>query len=138
MKVKAVVIDTNVLISSILSPQGNPSKVVRHFVQHSRVLFSEETYEEFHSRLWRPKFDPYITIEKRKEILLDFSNIADWVEIGGDLKLSRDADDDKFIEVAVNGNADLLVSGDKDLTELKQVKGIPVYTPAQCIELIAK
>ena len=136
MIVKSIVIDTNVLISSVLSPKGVPAKVVRHFIQHGRILFAEETYDEFHTRLWRAKFDPYISIENRKAILLDFSNIAQWVEISGELKLSRDPDDDKFIEVAIKANADALVSGDLDLTDLGRIENIPIYTPAQCFELI--
>ena len=136
MKVESIVIDTNVLISSVLSPQGIPAKVVRHFILHGRILFSQETYEEFHSRLWRPKFDSYISIEIRKAILLDFSNIAQWVEISGEFKLSRDSDDDKFIEVAIKAKADMLVSGDSDLTDIGVVENIPIYTPIQCFRLI--
>ena len=136
MTINSVVIDTNVLISSVLSPKGLPAKVVRHFIQHGRILFSLETYEEFNSRIWRPKFDPYISIENRKAILLDFSNIAQWVEISNEFKLSKDPDDDKFIEVAIKANADALVSGDSDLTEIGSVKNIPIYTPSQCFKLI--
>ncbi len=136
MKVKSVVIDTNVLISAALSPNGLPAKLVNYFVNNSRIIFSEETYEEFRSRLWRPKFDPYISRERRQSLLLDFSNIADWVEINGELKLSRDPDDDKFLEVAIKANATLLVSGDRDLTDLKNVEGIPILTTTQCGQLI--
>lgn len=136
MKVKSVVIDTNVLISAILSPNGLPAKVVKYFISNGRIVFSEETYEEFRSRLWRPKFDPYVSREKRNSLLIDFSNIADWVEISGELKLSRDPDDDKFLEVAIKANVILLVSGDRDLTDLKSVDGIPIITPAECAQLI--
>ena len=133
MTVNSVVIDTNVLISSVLSPQGTPAKLVRHFIQHGRILFAQETYEEFYTRLWRPKFDSYISIENRKAILLDFSNIGHWIEISGELKLSKDVNDDKFIEVAIKANADALISGDSDL---KSVYNIPIYTPNQCLTLI--
>jgi putative PIN family toxin of toxin-antitoxin system len=112
--------------------------VVKHFISHGRIVFSEETFEEFHSRLWRPKFDRYISRELRKTILLDFSNIADWVEISGDLNLCRDSDDNKFLEVAIIANATLLISGDSDLTDLKSIEEIPIVTPAQCLELLAK
>lgn len=135
-KVEAVVIDTNVLISAVLSPTGTPAKLVKHFVAHNRICFSDETYEEFYTRLWRPKFDRYISREMRKEILLDFSNIGEWVEISDTLKLCRDADDNKFLEVAIKSNAKLLLSGDRDLTDLKEVEGIPIYTPAECFEFI--
>ena len=136
---KPVVIDTNVLISAALSPKGTPAKIVRYFVAHGKLVFSEETYEEFYSRLWRPKFDRYISRELRKAILLDFSNIADWVEIKSiknKMNLSRDKDDNKFLDVAITASALMIVSGDSDLTDLKQVEGIPILTPVQCLTLI--
>ena len=138
---KPVVIDTNVLISAALSPNGTPAKIVRYFVAHSKLVFSEETYEEFYSRLWRPKFDRYISREMRKSILLDFSNIADWVEIKSmknKMNLSRDKDDNKFLDVAITANALMIVSGDSDLTDLKRVEEIPILTPAQCLTVIEK
>ncbi len=136
MKVKSAVIDTNVLISAALSPNGTPAKVVKHFVANGRIVFSEETYEELSTRLWRPKFDPYISREKRKSLLLDFSNIAEWVEISSELKICRDPDDDKFLELAIKANAWVLVSGDRDLTDLGKIEGIPIMTPAECLDLI--
>jgi putative PIN family toxin of toxin-antitoxin system len=134
--IKPVVLDTNVLISAALSPSGLPAQVVRHTIEQGRIVFSDETYEEFYSRLWRPKFDRYITREMRQSILLDFSNIADWVNIAGKLDLCRDPDNNKFLEVAIVAQAVMLVSGDKDLTDLQEIKGIPIYTPAQCIDAI--
>lgn len=133
---KPVVIDTNVLISAALSPNGTPAKVVRYFVAHGKLVFSEETYDEFHSRLWRPKFDRYISREMRKSLLLDFSNIADWVEPAVKINFSRDKDDNKFLEVAITADALMIVSGDTDLTDLKQVEGISILTPAQCLAVI--
>ena len=136
MKVKSAVIDTNVLISAALSPNGTPAKIVKHFITNGRIIFSDETYEEFSTRIWRPKFDSYISREKRKALLLDFSNIADWFEISGKLKACRDPDDDKFLELAVKANAWVLVSGDRDLTDLGEIEGISIVTPAECLGLI--
>jgi predicted nucleic acid-binding protein len=65
----------------------------------------------------------------KRIIFLDFSNIGEWVEIGGALELCRDPDDNKFLEVAVKANATMLVSGDRDLTDMKNIEGIPIYTP---------
>ena len=42
----------------------------------------------------------------------------------------RDPDDDKFLELAVNGRADVIVSGDEDLLALDTFRGIPIITPA--------
>ena len=120
MKAKRYVIDTNVLISAALSPKGVPATVVRHIIANNRIVFSDETYEEFRSRLWRPKFDAYISREKRKLLLLDFSNIADWVEISGNIEICREKEDDKFLEASVTANVNALISGDLDLTVLKK------------------
>ncbi|MEE9447117.1 MAG: putative toxin-antitoxin system toxin component, PIN family [Arenicellales bacterium] len=136
MKVKTAVIDTNVLISAALSPKGTPAQVVSFLVEHGRIVFSDETFEAFHSRLWRPKFDAYISREMRQSLLRDFSNIAKWTTPEKPLKLCRDADDDKFLSLAVSAKVSVLVSGDTDLTVLKNIEGIPIYTPTQCLEII--
>ena len=52
------------------------------------------------------------------------------------MNLSRDKDDNKFLDVAITANALMIVSGDSDLTDLKHVKDIPILTPAQCLTVI--
>ncbi len=136
MKASRAVIDTNVLISALLSRSGTASQVTRFFIQQGRVLFSRETFAEFETRLWRPKFDSYISLDERKGILHDLGGIAEWIDISGQGGFSRDPDDDKFVETAINGRAHLLVSGDRDLLVLKSVEGIPVLSPADALALI--
>ncbi|MDX9988028.1 putative toxin-antitoxin system toxin component, PIN family [Thiothrix unzii] len=137
MKVERAVVDTNVLLSASISPQGTAALLVRFLVSNgTTLLFSTETFDEFETRLWRPKFDVYVSIERRKEILGDFAQLAVWVEITGKASYSRDPDDDKFVEVALVGQADVLVSGDSDLTDLVMVGGIPILSPRQCWERI--
>ena len=51
------------------------------------------------------------------------------------IAICRDPDDDKFVELAINGRADLIVSGDGDLRELGAVRGIPIITPAAFAQL---
>jgi len=99
MKGDRFVIDTNVLISAALSADSTPARVTLWVIAHARLIFAEATFEEFRSRLWRPKFDRYLTIERRNQILHDFSAIADWVELNDDALpvSSRDPDDDMFI-----------------------------------------
>lgn len=134
MTVKRVVLDTNVLISYSLTPNGITGKVSDFFIEHGLLLFSQETFAEFETRLWRPKFDKYITLEQRKSILHDLDMIALWVEITAKKCYSRDPDDDKFIETARIGQADFLISGDSDLLDLGAVDDIPILSPRQCWE----
>lgn len=139
MKAKRVVIGTNVLISAALCAR-TPSALITHWVlQHGRLLFSQETFAELETRLWRPKFDRYLTIEHRKALLHDFSAVADWVQPGDDPatreRLSRDPDDDKFIHTALAGGADWLVSGDRDLLELPAMDGLRILSPVDVLAL---
>ncbi len=129
-----VVIDTNVLISAVLSRHTPPAWVVRHVLQHGRLLFSSTTFAELHTRLWRPKFDRYLSLEDRKQLLHDFGAAGVWVDVPPaiqSIRYSRDADDDAFIHTAQAGNAHMLVSGDQDLLCLNPVGALPILTPAQ-------
>lgn len=137
MKAKRVVIDTNVLISAALHARTPPALITHWVLEHGRLLFSQETFAELETRLWRPKFDRYLTIEHRKALLHDFSAVADWVQPGRDPaareRLSRDRDDDKFIHTALAGGADWLVSGDRDLLELPAMGGLRILSPADAL-----
>ena len=134
MTVKRVVLDTNVLISYSLTSNGIAGIVSDFFIEHGLLLFSKETFAELKTRLWRPKFDKYITLEQRKRILHDLDMIALWNEIAGKTSYSRDPDDDKFIETAISGKADFLISGDSDLLNLGIVESIPIFSPRECWE----
>jgi len=139
MKGDAFVLDTNVLISAALSAESAPARVTLWVIANARLIFAEPTFEEFRSRLWRAKFDKYLTIERRNQILHDFSAIADWVELD-DAALpvsSRDPDDDMFIRVAITGSARWLVSGDKDLLEIQGLPSINILSPADMLKRIS-
>ena len=126
-----VVLDTDILISYSLTPNGIAGKVSDYFIEHGPLLFSTETFAELETRLWRPKFDKYITLEQRKRILHDLDMIALWTEITGKTNYSRDPDDEKFIETAIAGKADFLISGDSDLLDLGTLEGIPILSPRE-------
>ncbi len=134
MKAERVVVDTNVLISAALSAATPPARLVRHVLLHGRLLFCDATFAELHTRLWRPKFDRYLSIEDRKQLLHDFGAAGAWVDVPAALasrRFSRDADDDKFLQLALAGRATLVVSGDRDLLDLGEVEGIAVVPAAQ-------
>jgi hypothetical protein len=59
------VLDTNVLISAALSRQGSPYVLVQRALAEARIVFSEPTFEELRGRLYRPKFDRYISLDMR-------------------------------------------------------------------------
>ena len=138
-----IVIDTNVLISAALSPDGLPAKVVAKALTDHRLVFTSATFAELESRLWKPKFDRYINLDDRKAVLHDISAAAVWVEVPksvADAAYSRDANDDMFIHAAIAAETQLLITGDQDLLvladSLKDMHRLVVCKPAQALSLI--
>jgi putative PIN family toxin of toxin-antitoxin system len=130
MRAERVVVDTNVLISALLQPSGRTAAVLEAIRAVDGVLlFSDETFAELASRLLRPKFDRYVAWPTRERFVADLAVVGEWVTITGAVRACRDPDDDKFLEVALNGAANCLVSGDDDLLVLGTYEGIAILTP---------
>ena len=127
------VLDTNVLISAALSSKGAPHALVQHILSHGCLVFSSATFEKLRSRLYRPKFDIYLSLDMREGLLHDFSASAKWVEPDVVLPYSRDPSDDVFIATALKAGLDFWVSGDKDLLEAPMPEGMQVLTPVQAL-----
>jgi putative PIN family toxin of toxin-antitoxin system len=136
MKVERFVIDTNVLISAALLGGSVPAQWLNHVLRHGRLVFSDATFAELETRLWRPKFDRYVSTEDRKSLLRDLQATAEWVPATAapDDPICRDPDDQKFIVAAIAARAAALVSGDQDLLVLKRAGDVPVCTPAQALK----
>ena len=136
---RRVVLDTNVWLSAALSPNGAPAQVVHSVLLQGLAVFSEATFAELETRLWKPKFDRYISLEARNSILRDARAAALWVEIPLELtqqRWSRDADDDVFIRTALAAQAAWLVTGDNDLLSVPAVEGLSILTPAQALRAL--
>jgi hypothetical protein len=82
--------------------------------KHGVVLFSSYTFAELEKILSRNKFNQYISHEKRKQFLTRFILNSTPVEIDETISECRDPKDNKFLELAVCGKADFIISGDKD------------------------
>jgi putative PIN family toxin of toxin-antitoxin system len=80
--------------------------------------------------LGRSKFDAYIAVAERQSFIRLLGHIAELVPIIHTVKVCRDPHDDKFLELAVNGGADAIVTGDDDLLVLHPFRGIAIQTPA--------
>ena len=125
-----VVVDTNALISRLLVPASFPAQAVRRTIAESQLLASDATIMELAEVLARPKFDPYVTITERQEFLRLFDRIAERIPIVHLVRVCRDPRNDKFLELAVNGEARLIITGDADLLALHPFRGIDILTPA--------
>lgn len=137
-----IVIDTNIWISGLLTMNGVPAELTRLIIQHELPVFSDETFDELKSRLWRPKFDRYLSVDRRNALLQEVHVSGFWVDILPDVAdktFCRDPSDDKFIQLALSAKAAMLVTGDQDLlvlaTELR-AQGLLILTPNEALALL--
>ena len=132
-----VVLDTNVLISAALKQKSMPGMAALVVERHGGLLKSLATEQQLFDVLARPYFDPLIDADARawlKKLLTE----AELVTITERIAACRDPTDDKFLELAVNGHADLIVSGDGDLLALNPFRQIPIVTPAIFVEGVVR
>lgn len=129
-----IVIDTNVVMSALYFG-GNPLKIIS-LMKANRfdVYATPKIIEEYH--------EVYERLEVktgRKANRFSFENILSDLKIIADDKvhsLSRDKDDDKFINCALNCKALYIVSGDNDLLVLKEIEDVKIVTCSQFLKLI--
>ena len=125
-----VVIDTNVLISGLLLATSTPAQAVDKAVTNAQLVATMETLRELIEKLHSPKFDRYVRNERRDALLERVASLVEIIDVLQTIRASRDPKDDKFLEAAVNGRADVIVTGDKDLLDLNPFRGIGIVTPA--------
>ena len=121
--------DTNVLISGVIAT-GIPHEVlVRGFDHEYQIVVSVETLTEFRETLLKypERFQMTETeVQQEVETVRYFSEFVDPDDITA---VQRDPDDDKFLEAAVAGDVDYLVSGDSHLLDLESFRGIDIVEP---------
>ena len=124
------VFDTNVLVSSALRFGSTPHRALLKARSEGVFLVSEETLAEFQAVLLREKFDMLIERSLREEIFEEYARNCLLVNIARPIHICCDPRDDKFLEVAVHGRANAIVTGDADLLALDPFRGIEFLTPA--------
>ncbi len=137
MRAERVVLDTNVLISAFLSAGGKPAASLDWTLTYAKLLTAAELLDELETRLERPRLAKYSTESHRKEFVAQIRQVAVLVPVVGTIKVCRDPDDDVVLEVAVSGQTDCIVTGDKDLLMLDPFQEIPILSPADFIATAA-
>lgn len=132
---ETVVLDTNVLVSA-LGFGGKPLECLLLSIVESdiEVAFSDETLSELR-RVMEYEHLPFTEVEKRRypEIL---GELAVVVEPDMNVNEVRDEDDDIFLECALEADADYIVSGDDDLLELEEFRGVSIVTPEEFLRQV--
>jgi putative PIN family toxin of toxin-antitoxin system len=129
-----VVVDTNILVSQLILPESLPAQVLAQVEMRSVLLFSESTMYELADVLSRPKFDRYVSREARKGFIQRIGRIAEFVHIIQTIRECRDPKDDRILEVAWNGQAEIIITGDADLLGMGPWRRVEILSPSDYLK----
>lgn len=129
-KAPYIVIDTNVLISAGILPQSRLAKILVIVAGEFVIAQNEATWNEMLSRIERSKFDRYFGESGRLTYLSMLARLVQFFDVVSDVRISRDPDDDKFVSLALDAGAKIIISGDADLKDIKIHKGIEIMSPS--------
>lgn len=132
------VFDSNVIISALLFNHSVPGQAFFRILRDGHLLMSRDLAEELRHVLSRDKFDRYLTRDERERLLVALIRQSEIVQTSSSVRVCRDPDDNAVLELAVDGHASFVVTGDRDLLVLDRFQGVRIVTPAQLLEWLAK
>jgi putative PIN family toxin of toxin-antitoxin system len=118
-KKSRVIIDTNLWISFLISNNFNKLDKILNS-KHCSILFSQELLDEFIEVSMRPKLIKYFGQSELEAILETIEEFAEFIDVTSQIKFFNDSKDDFLLSLAVDGHADYLITGDKELLEVKK------------------
>ena len=130
-----VIIDANVLISAAIIKQSISDRAVRKAFLNDVVIRSESTTWELINTLKKKKFDKYFRNEYERDIFIHlFTRDSKIIEVLHHVNICRDPKDNKYLGLALSGNADCIITGDPDLLVLNPFEKIPVITSREFLD----
>ncbi len=121
-----LVIDTNLWVSYFLRPASPLNAALGQITRNHTLLYSHATLFELAEVLSRPKFRRYVDLDDVKGIVMALSQTGEEIIVSTTLAVCRDPKDDKFLELATDGDADMILTGDGDLLSLGSYEEVAV------------
>ena len=132
-KNKRLIVDTNLWISFLLTK--NLSALDSLFKANQiTLLFSQELLDEFVDVTSRPKFKKYFSSEDLQALISSIKEHAEFIFVNSEVNECRDSKDNFLLSLAKDGNASHLITGDKDLLELKKFGKTNILTYTEFIK----
>ncbi len=122
-------------VSAALRPGSIADLAIIEAASSDTVLASRATLDELEDVLQRPKFNKTRILYLRLEFLRLYLSRFETVIVSKSVTDCRDPDDNKFLELALSGNADFIITGDDDLLNLHPWRGIAILSPADYLAL---
>ena len=133
-----VVLDASTFVSAALKADSLPERALLRAVgDPNRLILSQEVEDEYREVIFRPKFDRFVSVERRHRILDIVVFAAERIEPSESVRECRDPKDDKYLALAVSGRADVIVSSDaRHLLSMHPWRGIAILSPANFLALV--
>lgn len=133
--IKQFVIDTNTLISAfLLSPNSTSAQAYYKIKREGEIIILNEIFDEFSNVFIRPKFDKYLSLQKRLTAIQDLKDIIKFVPVTITNNCLPRSSRHKFLELAIEADAACIITGDKDLLVLDPFNNIPILTASEFLE----
>ncbi|MEA5620335.1 putative toxin-antitoxin system toxin component, PIN family [Cronbergia sp. UHCC 0137] len=136
MNERRFVFDANVLVSAFLFSQSKPRQALDKSQDIGIILLTDSVLTELQEVLSRPKFDRYITLSKRREFLEILVETAEFINITEQVNECRDPKDNKYLELALSGKAECIITGDEDLLVLNPFRQIYILNVQNFLDKI--
>jgi putative PIN family toxin of toxin-antitoxin system len=131
-----VVIDTNIWISFLIGKLlSNLDKLI--FDKKVEIITCNQQISELFDVISKPKLIKYFSTQDIKRLFHFISSTSKFVNLNNELKICRDPKDDFLLEMSVIGNADFLITGDKDLLILEKYKKTKILTYKEFDEILS-
>ncbi|MDC8000531.1 putative toxin-antitoxin system toxin component, PIN family [Aequorivita todarodis] len=134
---KRIIVDTNLWISFLITRKYQAFKNLI-ISKNITLLFSSQSVGEFWDVSQRTHLQQLFPIEEVQILFAIFKFYGTWIEPTSDLKICRDGKDNFLLNLAVDGKADYLITGDKDLLILKKVENTKIRTYSEFVAEMEK
>ena len=138
-KTPYIVIDTNVIISAGILPNSRTGHMLSSAFDQFILAQNTATWQELIDRIKKPKLDRYFPYShSRTEFLLHVNTNVAFFDIHAVATECSDPTDNKFLGLALDAGATVIVSGDRALQTLHPYQGIAIYSPAEFLQAHAQ
>jgi putative PIN family toxin of toxin-antitoxin system len=133
-----LLLDNNILVSSLLSPAGSPARLADAWRdERFELVTSKEQLLRLQDVLARPKIRNQIGVELAEKLIADIEAAAIVVEPRRDIDATDDPEDNLILGTALAGKAELVVTGDKrHLLPLMRIEGVAIVTAVEALRLL--
>ena len=136
MSKPCIVFDTNALVSALMYPSSVSAAALIQAAQHFQLVASDSTWAELEVVTGRKKFAKYWSEQSRLVFLTELAAMTDFCATQTVIAASNDASDNKFLELAVDAKAKVIVSDDSDLRSLHPFQEIAIISPSDFLGLL--